>query len=378
MSTNPSSTEQRRNAGKIGGHILVESLRAHGADLAFAVPGESYLAVLDGLVDAPEIKTIVCRQEGGAAMMAEAYGKLTGKPGICMVTRGPGATNASAGVHIAMQDSTPMILLVGQVGREMFDREAFQELDYRRMFGQMAKWVAQIDDPARIPEYVSRAFHVATSGRPGPVVLALPETMISAETSAPSVPASNPAFPEASPGMVARTIEMLKGDPEQSSALLYLDLDQFRYLSAAYGIDGANETLTVETDNLSTSMVATEPFKLSGQYRPWDGNLDECSVWDKELSAAEVASIASGPSNLLSHSAAANLVGWWRMGDGDTFPTLTDNSTNRNIDLSYEGGYTFKTKSPVKKGTTFKLEFTNNEECYTYAFAMEEDKSSYV
>ncbi|WPZ33383.1 thiamine pyrophosphate-binding protein [Thalassobaculum sp. OXR-137] len=178
MSTNPSSTDQRRNAGKIGGHILVESLRAHGADLAFAVPGESYLAVLDGLVDAPEIKTIVCRQEGGAAMMAEAYGKLTGKPGICMVTRGPGATNASAGVHIAMQDSTPMILLVGQVGREMFDREAFQELDYRRMFGQMAKWVAQIDDPARIPEYVSRAFHVATSGRPGPVVLALPEDML--------------------------------------------------------------------------------------------------------------------------------------------------------------------------------------------------------
>ena len=178
MSTNPSSTDQRRNAGKIGGHILVESLRAHGADLAFAVPGESYLAVLDGLVDAPEIKTIVCRQEGGAAMMAEAYGKLTGKPGICMVTRGPGATNASAGVHIAMQDSTPMILLVGQVGREMFDREAFQELDYRRMFGQMAKWVAQIDDPARIPEYVSRAYHVATSGRPGPVVLALPEDML--------------------------------------------------------------------------------------------------------------------------------------------------------------------------------------------------------
>ncbi|MDF1792246.1 MAG: thiamine pyrophosphate-binding protein [Thalassobaculaceae bacterium] len=178
MSTNPSSTDQRRNAGKIGGHILVESLRAHGADLAFAVPGESYLAVLDGLVDAPEIKTVVCRQEGGAAMMAEAYGKLTGKPGICMVTRGPGATNASAGVHIAMQDSTPMILLVGQVGRDMFDREAFQELDYRRMFGQMAKWVAQIDDPARIPEYVSRAYHVATSGRPGPVVLALPEDML--------------------------------------------------------------------------------------------------------------------------------------------------------------------------------------------------------
>jgi acetolactate synthase-1/2/3 large subunit len=180
MSTNPSSTDAsgRRNAGSIGGHILVQSLRAHGADLAFAVPGESYLAVLDGLVDAPEIKPIVCRQEGGAAMMAEAYGKLTGKPGICMVTRGPGATNASAGVHIALQDSTPMILLVGQVGREMVDREAFQEIDYRRMYGQLAKWVAQIDDPARIPEYVSRAYHTATSGRPGPVVLALPEDML--------------------------------------------------------------------------------------------------------------------------------------------------------------------------------------------------------
>jgi len=185
MSTNPSSTEQRRNAGRIGGHTLVESLRAHGADLAFAVPGESYLAVLDGLVDAPEIKPIVCRQEGGAAMMAEAYGKLTGKPGIAMVTRGPGATNASAGVHIAMQDSTPMILLVGQVGREMMDREAFQELDYRRMFGQLAKWVAQIDDPARIPEYVSRAYHTATSGRPGPVVLALPEDMLTERAEAP-------------------------------------------------------------------------------------------------------------------------------------------------------------------------------------------------
>lgn len=173
-----SKSESGGNSGRIGGHILVDCLRAHGADLVFGVPGESYLAVLDGLVDAPEIKMIVCRQEGGAAMMAEAYGKLTGKPGICMVTRGPGATNASAGVHIAYQDSTPMILLVGQVGREMFDREAFQEIDYRRMFGQIAKWVAQIDDPARIPEYMSRAFHTAVSGRPGPVVLALPEDML--------------------------------------------------------------------------------------------------------------------------------------------------------------------------------------------------------
>ncbi len=161
-----------------GGQILVDQLRLHGARFAFGVPGESYLAVLDALNDAPEIRYIICRQEGGAAMMADAYGKLTGQPGICMVTRGPGAANASAGLHIAHQDSTPMILLIGQVGRSMIEREAFQEVDYRRMFGQMAKWVAQIDQAERIPEYMARAFSVATSGRPGPVVLALPEDML--------------------------------------------------------------------------------------------------------------------------------------------------------------------------------------------------------
>ena len=161
-----------------GGQVLVDQLRIHGASFAFGVPGESYLAVLDALNDAPEIRYIVCRQEGGAAMMAEAYGKLTSEPGICMVTRGPGATNASAGLHIASQDSTPMILLIGQVGRGMLEREAFQEIDYRRMFGQMAKWVAQIDTAERVPEFMARAFSVATSGRPGPVVLALPEDML--------------------------------------------------------------------------------------------------------------------------------------------------------------------------------------------------------
>jgi acetolactate synthase-1/2/3 large subunit len=163
---------------KMGGHLLVDSLRTHGVDMVFGVPGESYLAVLDGLQDANSIKTIMCRQEGGSAMMAEAYGKLTGKPGVCLVTRGPGATNASAGIHIAMQDSTPLVMLVGQVGREMMDREAFQEIDYRRMYGELTKWVAQIEDTSRIPEYISRAFHTATSGRPGPVVLALPEDML--------------------------------------------------------------------------------------------------------------------------------------------------------------------------------------------------------
>jgi acetolactate synthase-1/2/3 large subunit len=168
-----------------GGRILVDQLVAEGADRIFGVPGESYLAVLDALHDTPEITYHLCRQEGGAAMMADAYGKLTGRPGICFVTRGPGATSASAGVHIAFQDSTPMILFIGQVGRDMTEREAFQEIDYRRMFGQLAKWVAEIDDAQRIPELVSRAFHTATSGRPGPVVLSLPEDMLSTPVPAP-------------------------------------------------------------------------------------------------------------------------------------------------------------------------------------------------
>jgi len=151
----------------------------HGVDTAFCVPGESYLAVIDALYDKREsIRLIVCRQEGGAAYMADAYGKLTGAPGICMVTRGPGASNAMIGVHTAFQDSTPMILFIGQVAGRFVEREAFQEVDFRRMFGQMAKWVAQIDRADRIPEYLSHAFHLAVSGRPGPVVLALPEDML--------------------------------------------------------------------------------------------------------------------------------------------------------------------------------------------------------
>ena len=161
-----------------GARVLVDQLRLHGVTRAYGVPGESYLAVLDALNDVPEIAFTICRQEGGAAMMAEAQGKLSGEPGICFVTRGPGATNASAGLHIAFQDSTPMILFIGQIARGHVEREAFQEIDYRRMFGEQAKWVAQIDDAARIPEFLSRAFHTATSGRPGPVVLALPEDML--------------------------------------------------------------------------------------------------------------------------------------------------------------------------------------------------------
>jgi len=164
-------------SSRTGGQILVDQLISHGVKQLFCVPGESFLAVLDALYDA-SIDVTVCRQEGGAAMMAEAQGKLTGQPGICFVTRGPGATNAAAGVHIAHQDSTPMLLFVGQVAREALGREAFQELDYGAVFGTMAKWVVQIDDPKRLPELISRAFHVATSGRPGPVVIALPEDML--------------------------------------------------------------------------------------------------------------------------------------------------------------------------------------------------------
>ncbi|WP_210495382.1 thiamine pyrophosphate-binding protein [Microvirga antarctica] len=162
---------------RTGGQILVDQLLAQGVDHIFCVPGESYLAALDALHDA-SITVTVCRQEGGAAMMAEAHGKLTGRPGICFVTRGPGATNASPGLHIAKQDSTPMILFVGQIERGMREREAFQELDYRAAFGPLVKWATEVDDAARFPEIVSRAFHVATSGRPGPVVIALPEDVL--------------------------------------------------------------------------------------------------------------------------------------------------------------------------------------------------------
>ncbi len=170
---------------RTGGRILADQLALHGAKLIFGVPGESYLPVIDALYDYRQsMPFVACRQEGGAAMMAEAYGKLTGEPGICMVTRGPGATSASAGVHVARQDLTPMILFIGQVKRGFMDRESFQEVDFRQMFAPLAKWAAQIEDAARIPEYVSRAFHVAVSGRPGPVVLALPEDMLSEEAEA--------------------------------------------------------------------------------------------------------------------------------------------------------------------------------------------------
>ncbi|QGZ36182.1 thiamine pyrophosphate-binding protein [Stappia indica] len=182
--------EARRISGT-GGFLLVKALEQLGAGRVFCVPGESYLPVLDALHDA-SIPVTVCRQEGGAAMMAEAWGKLTGRPGICMVTRGPGATNAAAGLHVAQQDSTPMILFVGQIETGMRGRDAFQEVDYRQMFGGIAKWVAEIEDPARIPEMLSRAYHVATSGRPGPVVLALPEDTLARTAEVAELPPFRP------------------------------------------------------------------------------------------------------------------------------------------------------------------------------------------
>ena len=195
-----------------GGRILADALLAQGARIAFGVPGESYLPVLDGLHDSGErLKFIVCRQEGGASYMAEASGKLIGEPGVLFVTRGPGATNGAIGVHTAFQDSTPLVVFIGQVPNEFADREAFQEIDYRRMYGQMAKWVAQIDRVERIPEYVSRAFHTALAGRPGPVVLALPEDTLFAEAAVADVPKAHRVRPSPSPREVSDLKRLLEG-----------------------------------------------------------------------------------------------------------------------------------------------------------------------
>lgn len=169
----------RRAGDRHGGQVVVEQLRRHGCRRVYTVPGESFLAVLDGLHDANDIETIVCRQEGGAAMMAEAHGKLTGEPGVCLVSRGPGCTNASAGLHIAQQDSTPLLLIVGQVPRSMLGREAFQEMDLVQFFTPLAKWVVQVEDADRIPEYMRQAYCRATAGRPGPVALIFPEDILS-------------------------------------------------------------------------------------------------------------------------------------------------------------------------------------------------------
>ena len=203
-----------------GGRILADALAAQEVKLAFGVPGESYLPVLDGLYELRDrLRFIVCRQEGGASYMAEAYGKLTGEPGVLFVTRGPGASNGAIGVHTGLQDSTPMVVFIGQVPNEFAEREAFQEIDYRRMYGQMAKWVAQIDRVERIPEYVSRAFHTAVAGRPGPVVLALPEDALYGEAAVADVPKHHVVRPAPSPSAL-RELKALLDKAQRPFVLL--------------------------------------------------------------------------------------------------------------------------------------------------------------
>ncbi|MBT8428042.1 MAG: thiamine pyrophosphate-binding protein [Erythrobacter sp.] len=193
-----------------GGQILIDQLKIQGVDRIFTVPGESFLDALDALHDADTIDTVVCRQEGGVTYMADADGKMTGRPGIAFVTRGPGATNASAGVHVAFQDSTPMILFVGGLDRRDKDREGFQEIDFPAFFGPIAKWAARIDDARRIPEYVARAFRVATAGRPGPVVLEIPEDMLTDRVEATDRPAIAPIAQPPCAGAVGALFELLK------------------------------------------------------------------------------------------------------------------------------------------------------------------------
>jgi acetolactate synthase-1/2/3 large subunit len=200
----------KRSGARTGGQILVDQLRIQGCDRIFTVPGESFLAVLDALHDTPEIHVITCRQEGGVAFMADADGKMTGRPGIAFVTRGPGATNASAGVHVAFQDSTPMILFVGDLARGDRDREGFQEVDFPAFFAPIAKWAARIDDARRIPEYVARAYRVATAGRPGPVVLALPEDMLRDRVEAVDRPPVPPVAEAPEPGAIQALFALLK------------------------------------------------------------------------------------------------------------------------------------------------------------------------
>ena len=188
--------------------VLVDQLRIHGVQHVFCVPGESYLAVLDAFHDSP-LTVTVCRQEAGASMMAEAIGKVSGRPGVCFVTRGPGATNGAHGIHIAQQDSSPLVMFVGQVARDMREREAFQELDYRAVFGSMTKWTTEIDDPARVPEIVSRAFHTAANGRPGPVVIAIPEDMLVERIAVSDAPPYAPIETSPGPAEMAKFAEML-------------------------------------------------------------------------------------------------------------------------------------------------------------------------
>jgi len=222
------------------GHVLVDFLKTQQVERVFCVPGESYLAVLDGLHNSG-IENVVARHEGGASMMAEADGKMTGRPGVALVTRGPGATNAASGVHIARQDSTPMILFVGQIGRQMRGRESFQEMDYRAFYGSAAKWVEEIDDASRIPEILSHAWHVAMSGRPGPVVIALPEDMLRDDVETASAPFVKVADPAPTLGDLERTVKLLEGAERPfivagGSRWKAEDADMLRQFSEAWGV----------------------------------------------------------------------------------------------------------------------------------------------
>src|SRR6202451_3777793 len=197
-----------KDNNRTAAEVLIAQLRVHGVRHVFCVPGESYLAALDAFVDS-DIELTVCRQEGGAAMMAGRVGQGTGRPGVCFVTRAPGATNASRVIHIVQQDSTPLVMFVGQVARDMTEREAFQENDYRAMFGSMCKWVTEIDDPARIPELVSRAFYTATNGRPGPVVVSLPEDMLTERVAVEDAAPFSPIETTPGPAEMAKLAELL-------------------------------------------------------------------------------------------------------------------------------------------------------------------------
>jgi acetolactate synthase-1/2/3 large subunit len=229
---------------RTGGQILVEQLRIQGCDRIFTVPGESFLAVLDALHDAPEIDLVVCRQEGGVSYMADADGKMTGRPGVAFVTRGPGATNASAGVHVAFQDSTPMILFVGDVARGDRDREGFQEVDFPAFFGPIAKWAARIEDARRIPEYIARAWRVATAGRPGPVVLALPEDMLRDSVEAEDRPRIAPLAQPPCAGAMGALFDLLKDATDPVAIIGGADWSpaaahHFATFAARYGIPTA-------------------------------------------------------------------------------------------------------------------------------------------
>ena len=252
-----------------GGQILANALVRQGVEIAFGVPGESFLPLLDGLVDHQErLRFITCRQEGGAAYMAEAYAKLTGKPGVVMVTRGPGAANALIGVHTAYQDSTPMVVLIGQVGTDMVEREAFQEMDYRKVYSECSKWVGSIDRTDRIDEFVSHAFHLAQSGRKGPVVLALPEDILFKEAQEKPTPAAP---------MIATGLDQ---------TLFANAMQQFAKAKRPMVIVGGGSWTKLACNALST-WANREQVPVTTSFRSQDllDNLDPCFAGDLGIAA---------------------------------------------------------------------------------------------